>query len=125
MKRKLLIFFVFLFLICVLYYIGTGFLSRSNIALTDYSVSEDDTIHLKVSVTTSMGYTRGFRAEENGRECNLTFYSTFGGLNSSLGAKSEFDLTVSPDCETICFFIGNGSCQQVLVKENGQWQRPE
>lgn len=121
--RKIFILFLVVLVVAALLFLGTGFLSRSNVVLVDYSVSGDGTMYLQVGITTSMGYTRGFRAEEKGNECYLTFLSTFGGLNSPIGAKSQFALTVEPDWEAIYFCIGNGEYQQVLIKENGQWNR--
>lgn len=76
---------------------GSGFRKRPDVVLTDYSVSEDGTkLTFNVGVASSMGYTRGF--EDNGggvKPHYLTFYSTFGGLNSSFGAKSEFELDLA------------------------------
>ena len=87
MKRKV---FVVVAVVCIFaaaFFIGTGFQKKTDVILTDYSAAEDGTsIRLVVQGASSMGYVRGFKDAGGGvRPHYLTFYQTFGGLNSSLG----------------------------------------
>lgn len=67
--------------------------------LADYSVNQDgENIPFQVGVAGSMGYTRGFK--DNGgrvRPHYLTFYSTFGGFNSTICVDYEYDLKLNPE----------------------------
>lgn len=109
------------------YFIGTGFIERTDVILTDYSVSDDGTqITLNASVSSSMGYIRGFKNNGGGVKPHyLTFYSTFGGLNSKLGAKNEFVLEVNEDDSEIYFNRAGGGYELVLQKntETGEWEK--
>lgn len=114
--------------ICVLmvsFVIGTGFTKRTDVILTDYSVSEDGAeIILKTSVASSMGYIRGFKNDGGGVKPHyLTFYATFGGLNSTFGAKNEFVLEVDEDDSEIYFNRTDGGYELVLQKDaqTGVW----
>lgn len=108
--------------------IGTGFNKRTDVGLIDYSVSEDGTeLSFTASVTSSIGYIRGFKDNGGGVKPHyLTFYSTFGGLNSSLGAKSTFLLELAPEDTEIYFNRPDKGYELVLVKDEttGQWNRP-
>ena len=74
-----------------------------------------------------MGYIRGFEDQGGGEKPHyLTFYSTFGGLNSSFGAKHEFELELSEMDTEICFNRPDGGYALVLYKDpgTGVWTRP-
>ncbi|MBR2081064.1 MAG: hypothetical protein IJ980_05470 [Oscillospiraceae bacterium] len=118
-----------LLLSTVSYLIGTGFHEREDVALVNYSVSEDGTkLTFTVAVPTSMGYVRGFRDAGGGvKPRYLTFYSTFGGMNSSFGAKHEFELELEKDDTEPYFNRPNGGYALVLQKnaETGAWEWPE
>ena len=104
------------------------FLTRNDVVLLDYSVSEDGTeITLNTTIPTSMGYIRGFKDNGGGVKPHyLTFYSTFGGLNSSFGAKHEFELELDKTDTEIWFNRADGGYELVLQKneETGEWVRP-
>ena len=110
------------------YFIGTGFMVRTDVVLADFSVSEDGTIlTLKTTIPTSMGYIRCYKKEGGGVKPHyLTFYSTFGGLNSSFGAKNEFELELGEDDTEIYFNRPDGGYTLVLQKntETGEWYNP-
>lgn len=75
-----------------------------------------------------MGFIRGYKDNSGGVKPHyLTFYSTFGGLNSSFGAKNEFVLELDKDDSEICFKRANGGYELVLQKnaETGAWERPQ
>lgn len=130
MKNKKLILISVIAIIVILtasFFVGTGFIERTDVILTDYSVSEDGTqITLNASVSSSMGYIRGFKNNGGGVKPHyLTFYSTFGGLNSKLGAKNEFVLEVNEDDSEIYFNRAGGGYELVLQKntETGEWEK--
>jgi len=115
-------------LIVCCFLIATGFCERTDVALLDYAVSEDENeITLHTMVTSSMGYTRGFKDNGGGVKPHyLTFYSAFGGLNGSLAAKSSFVLELADDDSEIYFNRPGGGYELVLQKNQaaGQWERP-
>lgn len=108
--------------------IGNGFKKRTDVVLSDYSVLDNGTkLTFSTNITSSMGYTRGFK-DMGGKEKPhyLTFYSTFGGLNTSLGARNKFVLELDEDDMEIYFNRNNGGYELVLQKdiETGEWIRP-
>lgn len=108
--------------------IGTGFHKRTDVVLADYTVSEDgSTLTFKTAIPTSMGYVRGFSDSGGGvRPHYLTFYSTFGGLNSTFGSAHSFELTLSETDTEIWFNRAGGGYALVLQKDaqTGEWLRP-
>ena len=129
MKKKLLIIVSIVIVLFLSYMIGIGFMKRTDVALGKYSVSEDGKIlTFHAGVTSSMGYTRGFKNHGGGVKPHyLTFYSTFGGLNSSLGAKNEFTLVLDENDTEIYFERADGGYELVLQKDvkTGEWIRSE
>ena len=115
-------------LMALIFCIGTGFMKRTDVVLIDYSVSEDGTqLTFRTSIISSMGYTRGFSDKGGGIKPHyLVFYSTFGGLNSSFGAKNEFVLELGPDDTEIYFSRPGGGYELVLIKDpdTGEWVSP-
>lgn len=110
------------------YFLGSGLNKRTDVMLLDYSVSEDGTtLTLHTAVAGSMGYTRGFHDKGGGVKPHyLVFYSTFGGLNSSLGARQEFTLTLDETDSEVYFNRADGGYALVLQKDavSGAWTRP-
>lgn len=107
---------------------ASGFSERTDVLLTDYSLSEDGTeLRFSILIPASMGYVRGFSDENSGEHRLLTFYSTFGGLNSSCGAKSEFLLKLDADDTAIRFCRPDGQYETVLYRDaqSGEWKRPQ
>ena len=98
-KKILIIMLAVVVVLSSLYFVGTGFFERSDVYLGDYSVSEDGTeLTFNASVASSMGFIREYKDNGGGVKPHyLTFYSTFGGLNSSFGAKNEFVLELDKD----------------------------
>ena len=99
MKKKIMAVITIIIFIVAAFLIGTGFRKRTDVVLLDYSVFEDGTaINLGVQVSSSMGYVRGFKDNGGGVKPHyLTFYSTFGGINSSLGTVNSFTLEIDSD----------------------------
>ncbi|MEE1086478.1 MAG: hypothetical protein U0L05_04840 [Schaedlerella sp.] len=127
MKRIILITIIILSGLTMTYLIGTGFMKRTDVALGEYSVSEDGkTLTFHAGVISSMGYVRDFKDDGGGVKPHyLTFYSTFGGLNSSFGAKSKFILELEADDTEIYFGRPDGGYELVLCKnaETGEWEK--
>ena len=128
MKKKVIVVTTIIVVLITAFLISTGFRKRTDVVLVDYSVSEDGTeINLGVQVSSSMGYIRGFKNNGGGvKPYYLTFYSTFGGLNSSFGKVNSFVLELEADDTEIYFNRPNGGYELVLVKEEatGEWIRP-
>ena len=107
--------------------IATGFSCQTSAYISDFSVAEDGSeIEFTVNVASSMGYVRGYRDEGGGVKPHyLKFYSAWGGLNSSIGAKSEYVLQLSPDDSQIFVYRGNAGYSLALQKNNesGEWER--
>ena len=124
-NKKLPVIIAAIGVLMVSFVIGTGFTKRTDVILTDYSVSEDGAeIILKTSVASSAGYIRGFKNDGGGVKPHyLTFYTTFGGPNSTFGAKNEFVLEVDEDDSEIYFNRTDGGYELVLQKDaqTGVW----
>ena len=129
MKKVVAIFILVVALLAILYFVGTGFLERYDVYLRDFSVSEDGTeLTFSTGIFSSMGFTRGYKDTGGGVKPHyLTFYSTFGGLNSTLGAKSKFVLPLDENDTEIYFADIGGGYKLVLKKndETGMWERPK
>ncbi len=125
-NKKILVIGIATVTFVISFLLGTGFHKRTDVILTGYSVSEDETkITLKTSIMSSMGHIRGFKNGGGGVKPHyLTFYSTFGGLNSTLGAENDFVLEVNEDDSEIYFNRGDGEYELVLQKnvETGVWE---
>lgn len=104
-----------------------GMSQRTNVVLLDYSASEDGSVlTLQTSIPSSMGYIRDMRTERTGGELRCSFYNTFGGFNSSLGAEDTFTAAVDPDCRAVYFDRGGGRWALVLSRGvDGTWERPD
>ena len=128
MKRAILTLISAALVLTMSFFIGTGFDERTDVVLHDYSVSEDGTkLTFHTTLLSSMGYIRGFENNGGGAKPHyLVFYSTFGGLNSSLGAKSEFELALAETDTEIYFNRADGGYELVLQKnrETGRWEEP-
>ena len=128
MKKKIFLTIAVVVVLMLLMFICTGFRKRTDVVLFDYSVSEDGSeISLEIQVASSMGYIRGFKDKGGGVKPHyLTFYSTFGGLNSSFGSINEIELELSRDNTEIYFNRPGGGYELVLMKDiaTDEWIRP-
>ena len=125
MKNKILIVVLIILFISIAIFILGGFQKRTDVVLTDYSISEDGTkIKLSVAISSSVGYTRGLKIKQGGDNKYITFYSTFGFVNSKLGAKNQFEIELNPSCTEIYFYKGDGGYNLVLEKNQitNEWE---
>ena len=129
MKKIIIIALIVVIAVSAFYLIGTGYIINGGIYLGEYNVSEDGTeLTFSAGIMSSMGFIRGYKDNGGGVKPHyLTFYSTFGGLNSSFGAKNEFVLELDKDDSEIYFKRANGGYELVLQKnaETGAWERPD
>lgn len=120
--------FITALVVLLSYLVGSGFSKRTDVMLVDHSVSADGTeLTLHTAIASSMGYIRGFTDRGGGAKPHyLIFYNTFGGLNSSFGAKHEFTLKLDEADTEIWFIRADGGYELVLQKdtETGKWVRP-
>ena len=125
MKKKLGVIAVLTIIIVIgLLFLSTGG-KMASVMLVDYSLSEDGKmITLKVGVASSMGYVRTLKTSEDGNKKLITFYSTYG-LNSTIGAKNEFQVKLRPSCDEIYFYSGNDEYKLKLQKnsQTNAWER--
>lgn len=108
-----------------LLFVCSGCTRRTDVYAGTFELSEDGkTMTLHTGVMSSMGYTRAPRTERVGTTLRCTFYSTFGGLNSRIGAQNVFDIPVE-GCTEIAFFRGGGVWTPALQKDpaTGEWIR--
>lgn len=127
MKKRIIIIISIVILLIAAWIAGSGFMQRKDVYLTEYAVSENgEEIYLQTGIAGSMGYTRGFTDKGGGVKPHyLTFYSAFGGFNSSLGAKNEFTLKVEPDDTEIYFNRPDGYVLVLYKNEiSGEWEQP-
>ena len=111
MKKKVLPVIACAMGILVLWMVASGFAVQTSAYITDdFSVSEDGS-EMRFSVGVKPHY--------------LKFYSAWGGFNSSIGAKNEFVLQLSPDDTEIYVYHGDGGYEMALEKiiETGEWHR--
>ena len=111
--------------LCAIYFIGSGFLVRSDVGLVDYVVSpNEDEITIRVGVISSAGHTRQIKnISKDPEKIKLKCYSAFGEINGAIGAMNRFVIPLSPECEEIYLYTF-GKYMLVLQKdlETGEWQ---
>ncbi len=126
-RKKRLIISLAILLFAVLWLAVTGFTVQTAAYMDNFSVSEDGSeLTFRVGIASSMGYIRAFRDEGGGVKPHyLKFYSAWGGLNSSLGARDEFTLALSPEDTEIYVYHGENGYDLALQKDEatGEWRR--
>lgn len=126
MKKPLTIIAIIILLILGAYYIGLGFLPRTDVVVADFEVSEqEDEMTIYTYILSSAGYSRTVKnVSDDPEKMKLKFYSAFGGVNGSIGAKSEFDLPLSPECKEIYVLLYD-DYRLTLAKNptTGEWER--
>ncbi len=118
MKKKLVITVTLIFAIAVFLFVYSGFGKRVDVSIHSYAVSEDGTtITVQTSLAGSMGYIRDITYKKDGDKIYASFYGAFGGLNSKIGAKNNFEIEVDASCKEIYFDRGKEGYKLVLRKE--------
>ncbi len=126
MKKPLTIIAIIILLILGAYYIGLGFLPRTDVVVADFKISkQEDEITIYTYILSSAGYSRNVKnVSDDPEKMMLKFYSAFGGVNGSIGAKSEFDLPLAPECKEIYVLLYD-DYRLTLAKNptTGEWER--
>ncbi len=128
MKKKIIIVIIVVLIVLLAICFIHGLKKVTSVELKDYSVLEDgNKIKLTTIVTDSVGYTRGIKIKNEENKMYISFYSTFGLLNSKLGARNEFEIDVGSKCEKIYFDRGNDDYKIVLKKDEytNEWSMIE
>ena len=126
MKKPLTLIAIIILLILGAYYIGLGFLPRTDVVVADFEVSEqEDEMTIYTYILSSAGYSRTVKnVSDDPEKMMLKFYSAFGGINGSIGAKSEFNLPLAPECKEIYVLLYD-DYRLTLAKNptTGEWER--
>lgn len=117
MKKRTLVLAILMIAAGILFVLP-GFEKRTDVYLLDFSISEDGSVMtLKTMPAGSMGFIRSMETETAGNEIHCSFYRTFGGLNSGIGAKSCFQMKIDDSIEKIYFDRGAESDHIVLERD--------
>ena len=104
-------------------FITPGFQKRTDVYLQDFSVSEDGSVvTLQTFTIGSMGYIRAMETKQVHNEIHCSFYRTFGGLNSRLGAEDTFEIQLDDSIEQI--YLNRAGLDQLVLErdaETGEW----
>lgn len=118
MKKRIIILATLIGIVVIGFFVGSGFSKRADVVLLRYSVSEDGTfITLETFLASSMGYIRDIKTEQHDNGVYCSFYSTFGWLNSSIGARNVFNIEVDDFCTEI-YFDRVGEKNELVLKKD-------
>ncbi len=124
MKKILLIVAAILGVLVILFTIS-GFVPINGVFLGEYMVMEDNSsIEMQVGVSSSIGFIGRYSVKWKDQDAYITFYNTFGGINSSLGANNKVVLELPEACDAIYF--KNGSEYDLKLTKNSEtdkWER--
>ena len=113
---------ILLLIIVISFCIFTGLRIRIDVGMVGFEVYEEkQEILIKVTVMSSMGYIRDIRVKRAVDDTNglcVDFYSTFGGLNSNLGARNDFRIKLKDTDSKIYFGRGNSEYELVISKDS-------
>ena len=126
MRKKICLVMLSMLGLIFAWMIISGYSYQTSAYITDQFVVSEDGKELKftIAVGSPMGYVRGFKDEGGGVKPHyLKFYSAWGGLNSSIGAKSEYVLKLDPNDTEIYVYHGDSGYSFALKKdiESGEW----
>lgn len=116
---------IILVAIMVFHLVITGFTRRSDVFMLDYSVTEHTgVVTMQVGVMSSVGYVRSMEnVSDDPTAAQIEFYSAFGGINGSWGARNVYTIQPGEQCKEIYFRTYDG-WRLVLEKDsNGEWVR--
>ena len=126
MRKKICLVMLSMLGLIFAWMIISGYSYQTSAYITDQFVVSEDGKELKftIAVGSPMGYVRGFKDEGGGVKPHyLKFYSAWGGLNSSIGAKSGYVLKLDPNDTEIYVYHGDSGYSLALKKdiESGEW----
>lgn len=106
----------------LVYFIVTGMSRRTDVYIYDFEVKDGEmTVH--TGVAGSVGYARSVSCRQSGKALDLTFYSAFGGINGSVGAKNQFTIELNDETEEIRIFRGGDKYETELIKTGAGWEK--
>ena len=126
MKKKLTIGIVIVLVLCLGYFIGSGFWKNGSVYVEEYSVSADGReITLDIGTAASVGYIRKMAVyQQQGGKLYIDCYAAFGGINGRIGAKNSFTLPLDEETEMIGIYRSKNCYEEILHKdEDGTWRR--
>ena len=123
MKRKIWLIAVLLVILAGIYILGSGFTRQGSVYISDFSVTDEESMTVKLGVASSAGYVRKVASHQEDGRLYLDCYAAFGGINGSIGAKDEYTVPLSGDIERVAIFRGDGRYEDVLQKDGGVWNR--
>lgn len=125
MRKILLCILTILSVIGLIVFLCLSFTPLGSVYVYEYKVNKDnDKMTIYVFNSASMGYIRS--VDDNKTEVGvhiLTFYPSWGGMNSKIGAMNEFEIELNPNDTEIQIYRGNGKYTTELIKDNecGDW----
>jgi len=126
MKKTMIIIAGIVLVFGALYIFGSGFTKAGSAFIQDYAVSDDGkSMTITVGVGSSAGYIRdvSIHSQESGKRY-LNCISAFGGINGSIGAKSQFVIPLDKDTSLIGLYRNHNAYEAVLEKDtSGEWNR--
>ena len=125
MKKKIISSVLILVGLIAAYVLGSGFRKEGSAYIGEYTVSSDGTeMMVVIGVGSSVGYVREVAVHQQQGKLYLDCYSAFGGINGSIGAKSQYTISLDDDTDTIALYR-NTNCYDVILEKdsNGEWQR--
>ena len=126
MKKTIIIFVGIVLVLGALYVLGSGFTKAGSAFIQDYAVSDDGTsMTITVGISGSVGYIRkvSVRQQEGGK-LHLDCISAFGGINGSIGAKSEFVIPLDENTNMIGLYRNGNTYEEEIKKDaSEEWNR--
>ena len=126
MKKTITVIVGMVLVLGLLYIFGSGFVKEGSAFIQNYSVSDDGaSMTITVGVGSSVGYIRDVSIhQQEGGKLYLDCISAFGGINGSIGAKSEFVIPLDEETNIIGLYRNHNAYEAVLEKDaSGEWNR--
>ena len=118
---------IILVAIMVFHLVVTGFTRRSDVFMLDYSVTEHTgVVTMQVGVMSSVGYVRSMEnVSDDPTAAQIEFYSAFGGINGSWGARNVYTIQPGEQCKEIYFRTYDGWRLVLEKNTSGEWIKAE
>ena len=119
--------FLIVLALAIAYFFGTGFQKNTQMNVSDFSLAEDGkAVVIEVRSSSSMGFVRTAKINRGSddRSVYVSFYSAFGGFNSSIGAKDSFKIPIKEQ-DTRVFFTRTNNQHDLVLEKNemtGKWE---
>lgn len=126
MKRKIITIISIIIILVITIFLSSGFRENTSVVIIKHTVNNNK-MSLETTLISSIGYTRGYKIKKDNDSVYLTFYNTFGFINSSHGAKSKFQLELDKNVTKIYINRANNKYELVLQKDEitNEWIIPK